>query len=57
MDIIAIQKYQLTIDSVNEIALKESAKLEFKRGLKKGRKQGGAVGVGVGVGGTLLLIK
>jgi len=60
MDIIAIQKYQLTVDSVNEIALKQAIQNEVKNGKRKHRKglsQGCAVGVGIGVVGTLLLIK
>ena len=51
MDIIAIQKYQLTVDSVNEIALKQEIKKKYRKGLL----QGGCVGLGVGFIGGLLI--
>ena len=43
-DIIAIQKYVITSDSLEKLAYKEFIKLEFKRGLRKGRRQGIAIG-------------
>jgi hypothetical protein len=53
MDIIAIQKYKLTVDSVNEIALKREIKKKYRKGLM----QGGAIGVGIGaafIGGLII---
>lgn len=44
-DIIAIQKYVITSDSLEKLAYKEFIKLEFKRGLRKGRRQGIAIGI------------
>lgn len=43
-DIIAIQKYVITSDSLEKLAYKEFIKLEFKIGLRKGRRQGIAIG-------------
>jgi len=52
-DIVAMQKYKATNDS---LAIIEISK-EVKRKYRKGLLQGGCVGLGVGVVGTLLLIK
>ena len=54
-DIIAIQKYQLSVDSVNEVALKQAAKKEFKRGRKQGVIIGCAIESAVIIGGLLLV--
>jgi hypothetical protein len=59
-DIVAMQKYKLTNDSLEKVALLEQIKIEFKRGLRKGRKQGavvGAVGTQAANTGVKLLIK
>jgi hypothetical protein len=59
-DIVAMQKYKLTNDSLEKVSLFEQIKIEFKRGLRKGRKQGvvvGAVGTQAANTGVKLLIK
>jgi hypothetical protein len=59
-DIVAMQKYKLTNDSLEKVALLEQIKIEFKRGLRKGRKQGvlvGAVGTQAANTGVKLIIK
>jgi hypothetical protein len=59
-DIIDIQRYRMSTDSINEVTLKQTIKDEIKNGKSKYRKgllQGGVVGISVGVLGTLLLIK
>jgi hypothetical protein len=59
-DIIDIQRYRISTDSINEVALKQTIKDEISNGKRKYRKgllQGGVIGIGVGILGTLLLIK
>lgn len=59
-DIVAMQKYKITNDSLEKVSLFEQIKIEFKRGLRKGRKQGvvvGAVGTQAANTGVKLLIK
>jgi hypothetical protein len=51
MDIIAIQKYQLTVDSVNEIALKQEIKKKYRKGLLQGGVVVGVIGF---IGGLLI---
>jgi len=56
-DIIDIRNYQHGVDSVNELALKQTIKDEIKNGKRKYRKgilQGGVIGLGV-IGGILLV--
>jgi hypothetical protein len=52
-DIVALQKYKLTNDSLAIIDISK----EVKRKYRKGLMQGGLVGIGIGFIGTLLLIK
>jgi len=52
-DIVAMQRYKLTNDSLAIIDISK----EVKRKYRKGLLQGGAIGVGIGLIGTLLLIK
>ena len=52
-DIVAMQRYKLTNDSLAIIDISK----EVKRKYRKGLMQGGAIGVGIGLIGTLLLIK
>lgn len=59
-DIIDIQRYRMSTDSINEVTLKQTIQNEIKNGKRKYRKgllQGVVVGLGVGVVGTLLSIK
>jgi hypothetical protein len=57
-DIIDIKNYQLSVDSTNEIALKQTIRDEIKNGKRKYRKglfQGGAIGLGIGFIGGLFV--
>ena len=59
-DIIDIRNYQHSVDSVNEVVLKQTIKDEVSNGKRKYRKgllQGGVIGLGVGVIGGILLVK
>lgn len=52
-DIVAMQKYKLTKDSLAIIDISKEVKKKYRKGLM----QGGTIGVGIGLIGTLLLIK
>ncbi len=52
-DIVAMQKYKATNDSLAIIDISKEVKKKYRKGLM----QGGVVGVGIGLIGTLLLIK
>jgi hypothetical protein len=57
-DIIDIKNYQLGVDSINEVSLKQTIRDEIKNGKRKYRKglfQGGAIGLGIGFIGGLFI--